>query len=227
MSRRGLIGLTILMASALPLAQTVASGPPGFAHRPPGELTPGSGQGRPDSKAYLPDMRFPLEAAPAFANSQVWGTGGLHGPTGSQCAPVNYSYPWRDNFCETRAHVMPLCPAGQGHQGQDIRPATCEKNKHWAVAAVAGTVTSVGSYSVYVTADDGSGTRVEYLHMSDVAVAVGQRVLKGQRLGKVSDVFPGSSTTIHLHLNIRQKDATLGFVFVPPYMSLVEAFQRL
>ncbi|HEU4892662.1 MAG TPA: M23 family metallopeptidase [Vicinamibacterales bacterium] len=180
-----------------------------------------------DTKVYLPNMRFPLESPAGYANSQVWGTGGSQGPSGSQCAATNYSYPWRDNFCESRTHSMPLCPATTGHQGQDIRPNTCQRDTHWAVAAIAGTVTNVGSYSVYVTADDGTGTRTDYLHMSSVAVTLNQKVTAGQRLGKVADVFGGESTTIHLHFNIRQTDATLGFVFVPPYMSLVEAYRKL
>lgn len=219
--------LVIAGIAAVSFAAARAFTPPNFEHRPPGELSPGSGTGRVDTKIYLPGMRFPLEIAPAFANSQVFGTGGNQGPSGPQCATVNYSYPWRDNYCETRDHNMPLCPTGHGHQGQDIRPATCEKDKHWAVSAIAGTVTNVGSFSVYVTADDGSATRVDYLHMREVAVHVGDRVTKGQRLGKVSDLFPGSSTTIHLHFNIRQKDATLGFVFVPPYTSLIEAYKAM
>lgn len=221
--------ITVIIASAfvLALATTLASQPAGFTFRPVGELAPGSGQGRVDTKVYVPTLRFPLESPAAYANSQVWGTGGASGPAGNQCAAVNYTYPWRDNFCETRSHSMPLCPSGTGHQGQDIRAATCERDKHWVVAASAGTVTHVGSYSVYVTMDDGSATRTDYLHMSGVIVTAGQKVAAGQRLGKVSDVFGGESTTIHLHFNIRQKDAALGFVFVPPYTSLVEAYNKL
>jgi murein DD-endopeptidase MepM/ murein hydrolase activator NlpD len=201
--------------------------PVGFTYLPPGNLTPGSGTGRNDSKIYLPTMRFPIETTPAFANSQVWGMGGSEGPSGSQCDASNYSYPWRDNYCETRTSSMPLCPAGTGHQGQDIRPSTCVKDTHWVVAAIAGTVTSVGSYSVYVTADDGSATRVDYLHMSSVQGKVNDKVKVGQRLGKVSNEFGGGATTIHLHFNVMQKDALVGFVFVPPYASLVEAYKAL
>src|SRR6185503_19032668 len=114
-------------------AAILDSEPTGFTFRPAGELVSGSGQGRVDNKVYLPNMRFPLESPAAYANSQVWGTGGSQGPGGSQCAPVNYSYPWHDNFCELRTHEMPLCPSGTGHQGQDIRPSTCERDKHWVV----------------------------------------------------------------------------------------------
>ena len=218
---------TLAFTGLLLFSARAASMPPGFSYRPPGELTSGSGQGRVDNRVYLAGMRFPLEAPAAYANSQVWGTGGSQGPPGSQCAAVNYSYPWRDNFCETRAHSMPLCPSGNGHQGQDLRANSCERNKHWVVSVFAGTVTSVGRYSLYVTADDGSATRTEYLHMDSVQVTVGQKITRGQRIGKVSDTFGGVATTIHLHFNIRQIDSTFGFVYVPPYMSLVEAYKQL
>jgi murein DD-endopeptidase MepM/ murein hydrolase activator NlpD len=196
-----------------------------FTFQPPGDLVSGSGQGRVDDKVYAPGMRFPMESGPAFANSQVWGVGGSQGPAGGQCDAANFSYPWRDNYCETRTWDMPLCPAGTGHQGQDIRAATCDKEVHPVVAAEAGTVTNVGSYSVYVTTPD--GTRFDYLHMGAVAVAVGQSVQKGQLLGKVSNEFGGTATTVHLHFNIRQNVSGLGNVYVPPYLSLVESYQAL
>jgi murein DD-endopeptidase MepM/ murein hydrolase activator NlpD len=196
-----------------------------FTYDEPGKLPTGSGKGRPDTNVYAPDMRFPIETGPAFANSQVWGRGGLNGGGGSQCDKENFSYPWHDNYCETRSWDMPLCPSGTGHQGQDIRAASCEKGVHWVVAAREGTVTNVGSYSVYITAPD--GTRFDYLHMSDVAVKEGDKVARGQHIGKVSNQFGGEVTTVHLHFNIRQNVAGVGSVYVPPYLSLVKAYQTL
>lgn len=195
-----------------------------FTYEPPGELTSGSGRGREDTNIYVPGIRFPIESAPAFANSQVWGNGGGQGE-GSQCDEVNFSYPWRDNYCESRTHSMPLCPSGTGHQGQDLRGATCEKAKYWVVAVDDGTITQVGSFSVYLTTED--GTRFDYLHMSDVQVDEGDTVTRGQRLGKISNVFGGTPTTVHLHFNVRQNVADVGMVFVPPYTSLVDAYDRL
>lgn len=206
-------------------ARAQDAGPPGFRYNAPGALVSGSGRGRADAKVYAPSMRFPIEKGPAYPNSQVWGVGGLNGPAGSQCDARNYSYPWKDNYCETRTYNMPLCPAGQGHQGQDIRPATCAKDVHDAVAAADGTVTNIGSYSVYVTGAD--GTRYDYLHMSNVAVKVNDKVKQGQRIGKVSNVFGGTATTIHLHFNLMQTVANVGRVYVPPYTSLVQSYQRL
>jgi murein DD-endopeptidase MepM/ murein hydrolase activator NlpD len=196
-----------------------------FTYAPPGQLVPGSGSGRVDDTIFAPGMRFPIEAAPAFANSQVWGTGGSQGPSGSQCAVANYSYPWHDNYCESRSWDMPLCPSGTGHQGQDIRGADCTKDVHWVVASAAGRVTNIGSYSVYVTAPD--GTRYDYLHMGSVQVSLNEQVTRGQRLGKVSNEFGGTPTTVHLHFNIRQSVANVGTVYVPPYASLVASYQAL
>lgn len=208
-------GMALLLTAGQAAAQE-------FSYLPPGDLAPGSGEGREDYEVYAPGMRFPVEVAPTYVNSQVWGHGGSQGPGGSQCDVENYSYPWRDNYCETRSWDMPMCPAGVGHQGNDMRPSTCDDSTHWAVATVDGTITNIGSYSVYLTAAD--GTRYDYLHMSNVQVSVGEDVTRGQQLGTVSNEFGGTPTTIHLHFNIRQNIDPLGDVYVPSYMSLVESY---
>jgi hypothetical protein len=209
--------LAMLFTPALASAQ--------FSYRPAGELAPGSGRGRSDGTVYAPGIRFPVESAPAFLNSQVWGVGGGSGPPGGQCDGANFRYPWRDNYCESRSWSMPMCPSGVGHQGQDIRAASCANRTHWAVATVNGTITNVGSYSVYLTGDD--GRRYDYLHMSDVAVRVGQRVSRGARMGRVSNAFGGTPTTVHLHFNLRMTVSGFGSVYAPPYMSLVRSYEAL
>ncbi|MFN3200175.1 MAG: peptidoglycan DD-metalloendopeptidase family protein [Bradymonadia bacterium] len=219
MSRRLIVALMMCVAST-------AHGQ-AFEYNPPGQLHPGSGQGRVDEQVYVPGMRFPIEEAPAFANSQVWGRGGSQGGGGGQCDGQNYSYPWSDNFCESRQWNMPLCPSGNGHQGQDIRPATCEDQRWWAVAAEDGRITNIGSYSVYLDSD--SGTLHRYLHMDPGSLRVreGQRVSQGDRLGLVSNAFGGTPTTIHLHYDLNQNVAGVGQVYVPTYMSLVRSYERL
>jgi hypothetical protein len=197
-----------------------------FPCKPPGTLVSGSGEGREDYKIYAAGIRFPTEKKPAYANSQMWGAGGEKGPSGGECAEANYSYPWWDNFCETRAgRPTPMCPTRTGHQGQDIRPLTCAKDTHAAVSAVAGKVTHVGKFTVYITAKD--GTRFDYLHMGNVKVSVRQTVNSGDSLGMVSNVFDGTPTTIHLHFEIFQNVSGVGFMMVPPYMSLVKSYERL
>jgi murein DD-endopeptidase MepM/ murein hydrolase activator NlpD len=202
---------------------TAAAADP-FSYDPPGQLVKGSGTGRVDMNVYAPGIRFPIESGPAFANSQVWGHGGNEG-TGGQCDKENFSYPWHDNYCETRSWDMPLCPGGQGHQGQDIRAASCMKGVHTTVAVTDGTITSIGSYSVYLTAAD--GTRFDYLHMQDVAVKEGQKVKRGDKMGKVSNQFGGEQTTVHLHFNIKQNVAGVGTVYVPTYLTLVKSYETL
>lgn len=209
-------------------------GPVGFTYDEPGKLVSGSGVGREDTFLYAPEIRFPVEQAPVFVNSQVWGVGGLHGAAGSQCADANYAYPWSDNYCESRSWDMPLCPAGVGHQGVDIRPSTCEKDKHWVVAVEDGTITQVGAYSVYLRGEE-TGTTYRYLHLNRdklaSGIAFGQTVKQGQRIGLISDYFGGASTTIHLHFDMKQtvklEDGQSVQAYVPPYASLVNAYQKM
>jgi hypothetical protein len=85
-------------------------------------------------------------------------------------------------------------------------------------SATDGTVTHIGPYSVFITAPD--GTQYRYLHMSNVEVKVGDKVNKGDHIGRISTVFT-EPTTIHLHFEILQNVTGLGFVHVPPYMLLV------
>src|SRR5262249_43565552 len=117
-----------------------------------------------------------------------------------------------------------LCPSGVGHQGQDVRAPDCMSDVHWVDAVDDGTITSVGSYTVYLTVAD--GTRYDYLHMRSVQVTVGQKVKRGDRVGRVSNNFDGTPTTVHLHFNIRQNVDGVGMVFVPPYLSLIHAYER-
>lgn len=202
-----------------------------FTYEPPGELLDNTGEGVKLDTVYAPGMRYPTKEAPSYPNSQVYMNGGGQGPGGGQCDKVNYSYPWRDNFCEKRSWDTPVCPSAKGHQGQDIRPKTCKKGVHMAVAAETGQITSIGSYTVTLTAD--SGIRYRYLHlkMDQLSVKLGDVVARGADIGLVSNDFGGAATTIHLHFEIKTTVAlpngTSQIHFAPPYMSLVDAYKRL
>lgn len=198
-----------------------------FTYNPPGKLVSGSGKGTTTSKDYTPNMRFPIEKAPAYPNSQVWGAGGSKGPGGGQCAKANYSYPWWDNYCETRSWTMPLCPSGTGHQGQDIRPASCEFNKHWVVASEDGTITSIGTYIVYMKGKSGTTHRYGHMKMTALPIKKGQAVKMGQKLGLVDNDFGGTGTTLHLHYDRKQYISGVGTVYVPTYMYLVNSYKKL
>ena len=219
-----------------------------FPHEPATQLISGSGPGYTDTSNWAPGICFPLAQTPDYANSQVYDPGGDHypntaHPSGSQCDTSNYSYPWHDNFCETRpqwSNVM-CSSGGVGHQGQDIRPTTCKANTYWAVAVEDGVITQVGSYTVALTGNDEPHRIFRYLHMqkSTLKVAVGDHVVRGQKLGLVSNNLGISNgvqqyTTIHLHFEIRvaqQEILSNGTTiaansFVPPYTALVDAYQR-
>lgn len=217
--------LALGVVGALSAVGAPASAQP-FSYQPAGTLQSGD-QGRVDQTVWVPAMRYPVEMAPSYPNSQVYGHGGSQGPGGGQCDIANFSYPWWDNYCEPRSWDMPLCPSGTGHQGQDIRASTCADKTWWAVAAESGTITNIGSYSVNLMTDD--GTQHRYLHMdaASIRVSVGSRVNKGDRMGLISNNFGGTPTTIHLHYDITQSVQGVGTVYIPPYMSLVRAYERL
>jgi hypothetical protein len=242
-----------------------------FAYHSPGDILPGTGfkrrGGVADYTVYS-KIRFPLKDAPAFANSQSfmnwgnceatgrYGAGSVDGVRAYRCrvngqklildesAADNYSYPWRDNFCETRYFYVGQCPAGLGHQGQDIRPAfckqrieganRCEPYLHDVVAVRDGAVLRAASQEALfiVTNAPNERIRVRYLHMlpkqfnADGMVS-GRLVREGEVIGKVGNFFRRErGTTYHLHFDV-QVPTKYGWVFVNPYMTLVAAYERL
>ncbi|MDX2289302.1 MAG: M23 family metallopeptidase, partial [Hyphomicrobiaceae bacterium] len=214
----------------------------GFRYYPPGDLVPqDSGRGRKDRKVWLPDMIYPLKLAGsehAYMNSQIWGYGGggwggKGAAGGGECDPRNYDpTKQRDNYCEVRSHGMPLCPAGKGHQGQDIRPSTCVDNKWEAVAVVDGVIDLVTSNTtVRLKANDGTQYRYLHMHPASITVKVGQKVKQGQTLGRVSRYMNGSiQTTRHLHFDVLQTVRTSAgktmTVFVPTWTSLIASYRK-
>ena len=158
---------------------------------------------------------------------------------GDQCDARNYEYPWYDNFCETRSsnRNSPYCPVSKIHQGQDIRVGTsegCNQMRRTAaadramfevVATEDGYISSIGTYTVTLRA----GPRIyKFMHMNMRALQVsqGDTVTKGQTLGYVSNDFGGTPTTFHLHFEMLQNTSDAGWVHVPPYTSLVAAYEE-
>jgi hypothetical protein len=183
-------------------------------YRAPGDLLPNSGDGVPTQDVEIAGMRFPIEDAKAYANSQVYAHGGGEGPkplTWDQKLPPNFQYPWRDNFCEKRAKLTQteeLCPQKKGvHQGQDIRAASSKRNKHWAVAAVTGKISKNNPKGDSATLDVKSADQnhfLRYLHLFDdipgtetlpppiqlpTRAWLGKQVQRGDRVGLVSAIM--------------------------------------
>lgn len=243
---------------------------PEFTYHGPGRLLPGSGYrrngGSADYTVYA-RFRFPIAHAPAYANSQSFMHWGDCYRKGRRPAPSrkgqpyrcllndkplvfdessteNYSYPWRDNFCETRDRRVGQCPGGYGHQGQDIRPASCtlrnaqadrcQPYRHDVVAVRDGAILRAPRHEAVHLVVNGASERfrVRYMHMNPQrmnqdGLVSGRRVREGEVIGQVGnyDRRPGG-TTYHLHfdLQVPTKD---GWVWVNPYMSLVAAYERL
>ena len=242
-----------------------------FTYHSPGDILAGTGFRRKGGVAdytVYSKIRFPLADAPAFANSQSfmnwgnceatgrYGAGTLDGVRAYRCrvngqtlisdesAPENYSYPWRDNFCETRNFYVGQCPGGLGHQGQDIRPASCtqriqganrcEPYLHDVVAVRDGAVLRApGQEALYIVANaPNERIRFRYLHMSPRqfdadGMVSGRLVREGEVIGKVGNFFRRErATTYHLHFDM-QVPTKYGWVFVSPYMTLVASYERL
>lgn len=243
-----------------------------FTYYSPGFLIPGTGRrpdlpGRADDTVYA-RLRFPLKEAPDFANSQSFNNWGDCDFTGrsprrlgqkgmlysckvnglplkfDESAGANYSYPWRDNFCEHRRFFVGQCAGGEGHQGQDIRPSyckqynagadRCEPYQHEVVAAQDGTILRPRKQeAIYLFVNTtGAHLRLRYIHMSprqlDAAgVLSGKVVHEGEALGRVGNYNEHErGTTYHLHFDM-QVPTKVGWVFVNPYMTLVAAYERL
>lgn len=243
-----------------------------FSYFSPGFLIPSTGRkkdlgGRPDYTVYA-RLRFPLKEAPAFANSQSFNNWGDCDFTGrsvrnprrkdqpyscnvngralvfNEGAPGNYSYPWRDNFCEHRNFFVGQCPGGEGHQGQDIRPSSCTlfndgadrclPYQHDVVAAHDGFILRARKQeAVYLFINTPrTHARVRYMHMNPSqldadGIVSGKLVHEGDLLGKVGNYNNGErGTTYHLHFDM-QVPTKIGWVFVNPYMTLVSAYERL
>ena len=243
-----------------------------FSYFSPGFLIPGTGMkkadtGRADYTVYA-NLRFPMQAPPSFANSQSfnnWGNCDFTGRsprrlgrkgmsysckvnglplTFDESAGANYSYPWRDNFCEHRFFYVGQCPGGVGHQGQDIRPGFCKQfnlgadrclpYQHTVVAARDGAVLRMRQQEalyLFVNAPD-AHLRLRYIHMNPKrldadGIVSGRALREGEPVGEVGtfDRFE-RGTTYHLHVDM-QVPTKAGWVFVNPYMTLVAAYARL
>jgi hypothetical protein len=244
--------------------------PDDFTYHAPGQLLPRTGvKGRggvSDDTVYA-KIRFPMLDAPAFVNSQSfmhWGNCDMTGRVGwrrskgapyrcrvngktltfDESAQENYSYPWRDNFCEHRAFYVGQCPSGFGHQGVDIRPSECRLRKpdsdrcqpyHDDVVAIRDAmILRPDKQDGLVLVSNGSDglLRFRYIHMNprrlDADTMTNGRVVReGEVIGQVGNYsrYEGA-TTVHLHFEMMVSTRE-GFVRINPYATLVASYERL
>lgn len=231
---------------------------PEFTYRPSGQLIARSGYrsfgGKPDSNVYA-QIRFPLQETPAYANSQQYvnrddcdrnGTRCRNGDDQSSTQPTtdvtaNGNYIWQDNFCESRGFEVGQCPGGWGHQGQDIRPATCAlraercvPGRHPTVAVRDGVlVRGRTDQAAFVLVNErNEHIRFRYMHMEPSqmnadGVLFGRRVAEGEKIGAVSnymDRAAGTSTHLHFDIQVFTRD---GWVWVNPYTTLIASYEHL
>jgi hypothetical protein len=241
-----------------------------FTYRPSGDIITNSGyrgqSGRRDMTVYA-QIRFPIAKAPAFANSQSfmnWGDCNLTGRVSfrpakgdeyrckrnekplvfDESARENYSYPWQDNFCETRDFGVGQCANGMGHQGQDIRPSSCSLRNDGAdrcipdifpTVAVRDGVVIRGAtqQAVHLLVNTrNEHIRFRYMHMNPARLDAdglvhGRRVHEGERIGVVSNYQDRvGGTTAHLHFDV-QVFTRDGWLWVNPYVTLISSYERL
>jgi Peptidase family M23 len=217
-----------------------------FTYLAPGDIIPGSGYrkqgGRADFNAYS-QIRFPLEKAPDFVNSQSFRDRRPSGKSLDVLARANDAYPWRDSFCEARDFGVGQCANGFGHQGQDIRSACSPRNegvdrcdpRQQAVVAVREGVLIRSSKQQAVILQINTRNehiRFRYMHMNPAdmdtgGILSGRRVEEGEKIGVVSNYldYP-NGTTRHLHFDV-QVFTRDGWLWVNPYVTLISAYERL
>ena len=93
-----------------------------------------------------------------------------------------------------------------GHGGIDISGGTVPMMNTPIVSADGGTVTAVNTdpnvgYGIYVLVEHGNGLSTMYAHLNSVSVTVGQKVSRGQEIGRGGNT--GWSTGPHLHFEVR------------------------
>jgi hypothetical protein len=235
------------------IAERPAERSPDFTYRPAGDIIAGSGYrkqgGRADSTAYS-QIRFPLEGTPAFVHSQAFRDRGSNGKQPDELAGSVTSYPWQDNFCESRSFGVGQCASGYGHQGEDIRPAPCptsnqgvdkqgdaercEPNQQALVAVRDGVVIRSQKQQA-ATLQINTRTehiRFRYMHMNPAAMDAdgllnGRHVAEGEKIGVVSNYMDhpnGTSRHLHFDVQVFTRD---GWLWVNPYVTLVSAYERL
>ena len=98
------------------------------------------------------------------------------------------------------ARIDPVMGHGAVHEGIDLAAMRGEPIYTTGPGRVVF-ASSAGAYGLMVEIDHGYGIRTRYAHMNRIDVRVGDRVVRGQRIGEVGNT--GRSTGPHLHYEVR------------------------
>lgn len=165
----------------------------------------------PDILAAMParfGIRSPQLGGPTASSAQFWALLAQRGivpgagatSASDPLASLRGSWPVSGTVSSTFG-PRSLLPGETFHSGIDI--AAPEGTPVRAPAS--GVVRFVGNtdgYGLRVEIDHGNGVTTLYAHLSEATVVPGQRVERGQTIGKVGST--GASTGPHLHYEIRQ-----------------------
>lgn len=152
----------------------------------------------PVDEVYVVGTKKYVPSTPSYSSSSSSSSSGGRVPTGMFTWPVPgvkhvssyYGQRW-----------------GKLHKGIDI--STSGIYGRTVVAAADGKVTRAGWFSTYgycIDIQHSNGYLTRYAHLSKINVKVGQKVTKGQAIGKVGST--GNSTGPHLHFEIRLNGST-------------------
>ncbi len=106
-----------------------------------------------------------------------------------------------------------------GHPGYDykIDANTDVFAAHAGIVVTNDTMDTTGAGNYVRVEDADAGYQTQYLHLSEVAVAIGEYVRKGQRIGKSGGTAGnGSKVSPHLHFEVKKRVGT-NWVSVDPY----------
>lgn len=99
----------------------------------------------------------------------------------------------------SRSRMHPILHRARPHNGLDIvapRGAPIRASANGVVSHAS----RLGAYGLVVEVDHGYGYRTRYAHMSSISVRVGQRVERGEMVGRVGNT--GLSVSPHLHYEV-------------------------
>lgn len=193
-------GIGSLASSAWQTAEQIAAAleGAGIETEPVGDMKATGGPFIPISDSALFDARVrDLDAALEQLESlkQVARTAPIANPSPGHSISSNFG-PRRDPFLGRLAH----------HSGIDFRAPPGAP----ILSAGEGTVVSAGwngGYGRMVEVDHGHGLTTRYAHMSRISVSEGDRVSRGDVIGRVGST--GRSTGPHLHFEVRRNGDAL------------------